>query len=559
MQSLAEIPSQLDSAVELEAHLAIDLAPSDPRVHAAAFVNKRIHRAMAMAIARARVSRKTTVAAAKADVRRAVLSEVNAVSFALIRRAKEGFEALASSPVGFWVNTANVGNAPRFEEFDFDALPFLRFHGEALGAAMRLRAEPEATQVEALRLAHCRWELDGFEMLDDLSHETVRGEEGEDRQRRDTLNGLHERLKASLPPGVQEDLDVFHGCIALGSIYPYAVPIGVPLAPTREDLLFIAEAYRRIGDAFIVPFELRLLGTERQVSDAQAARLRYESSGVGLQALAAWMKALDVIDGSRQCSICYRHASAISRCSTHATKTHETRAARLGKRIRPKYLARLRRYIKMRPVKRLLQSGLSWREEANAEMLAAAERASLGPMTHRRAVVLANQLRGLLIVMSDDMQAAAERLFGSILSTASMVEAQRPPVHLREVRARENQRQAAKELLSIKGFFRAWCGSGRFSPEIDLAMLGFDRDHPIVEGRALAGSDIPMLMVSQRAWAEATERFLASTAPSAADVHRILRLGNNKQAAADQLGIALSTVYKILQREMKPSRRQFLG
>ena len=560
-QSLKEISSQLRSAVDLEAHLAIDLAPSDERVQAAAFVNKRLCRALSMAISRVqqRVGGRTRLAAAKAEIRKAVLSEINAISFELIRRAKDGFEALASSPVEFSVNTANAGNASNFEAFDFQALPFISFHGEALGAALRLRGQPEGVQLEALRLAHCRWELDGFEMLDGLGAQPFPGEEGEDLHRRETIRDLHDQLKASLPSDVQEDLDTFHGCIAVGSIYPYAVPIGVPLARPREDIFFIAEAFRRIGDAFIVPFVLRLSGPRSQVINAQSAQLRYESSGVGLQVLSSWMKALDVIDESRQCSICYRHASAISRCSIHVTKTHETRVARLGRMVRPQFLDRLRRYGEMGPVKKLIRLGLPWRAEANAEMLAAAEQTSSSPITRRRAIVLANQLRNLLVVMSGGMQTEAERLFGSILTATALVEAQLPPVSLRDMRAREDQRQAAKELLSIKGFFRAWCGSGRYSPEIDLAMLGFDRDHPVVEGRALSGNDIPMLMVRQRAWTEVTEAYLASTAPSFEDVQRTLRQGHDVRAAAEQLGIALSTVYKILQRGVTPRRRHYFG
>lgn len=261
----------------------------------------------------------------------------------------------------------------------------------------------------------------------------------------------------------------------------------------------------------------------------------------------------------KHCSICYRYASAISRCSEHATKTHETRGARLGKKIRPKYLTRLRRYAKMPLIQTLVRSDLSWRTDVNSEMLAAVEKAKLGPVLQRQAIVLANQLRDLLIAMSEEMRASAEHLFGRILDIATLIEAQHPPVSLAEMRARENLRQQAKELLSIKEFSRAWCGIGRYSPEIDLRMLGYDRDHPVVAGRSVAPRDIPMLMLSQRAWTEAAEAFLASTAPSADDIELLLRQGHSKQSAAKQLGIALSTVYKILRRGTMLRRRHYFG
>ncbi len=548
-----------ESAVELESHLALDLAPSDDRVQAAAFVSKRLINAMATAIVRARSHHKRRKADARADIRKAVISEVNAISLEMIHRAKDGFDALARAEVTFWVNTASHGNAAYFDEFDFEHLPFLRFHSEALAAALRLREQPGRVQLDALHLAHCHWELDSFEMRDGLGHQAAFAEMEQDRLRLAGIRSLRDQLTARLPPGVRDDVMAFYDGMVIGSIYPYAVPISLSPALRRDDLLFVAEAFRRLGDAFIIPFELRLSGAEGSVLGARQARLQYESGGVGLQLLSAWLKALDVLESARQCTICYRHASAISRCSAHATKTHETKVGRLGKRIRPGYLERLGRYVRQPPIKRLLREGPLSSPEGLDEMQAAAERTSLGPIARQRAIVLAAHLRGLLIVMSDDMQKHAEQLFHRIISVAALMEAQRPPVTLGERSQREEQRQAAKELLSLKGFFRAWCGTGRYSPEIDVGMLGFDRDHPVVHGRALAVQDMPTQMVGQRAWTEASEAFLAATTLSADDIVSILRQGQDKKAAAREIGIALSTVYTILQRSARSRRRQYLG
>lgn len=557
--SLTELSDQLRSAAELESHLAINLLPNDERVRAAAFVNQRLWRALAWAINRACASKKTRLATAKAEVRRAVLAKVNDISLELIQRAKDGFDTLASSQVNISVNTANTGDEPNFEAFDFQQLPFIRYHSDALGAALRLRSQPEAVQLDALRMLHCRCEMVGFELQEGIDPPASTAETNTGRHRRNAIFKLHEQLKARLPLNTQEDSNDFYDCIEIGSIHPYAVPICVPLAPNREDRMFISEAFRLFGRELIIPFELRLLGSERHVTNAEGARLLYESSGVGLQVLSAWLKALDLLDSSSHCSICYRHASAISRCSAHATKTYETPEARLGKQIRPRYLARLRRYVKTPPVKKLVRSDLAWERRVHPVLLAAAERTQLGPMMRRQAIMLAHQLRDLLVVMSEDMQVAGENLFGNILDATTRIEAPRPLANLAEIRAYENLLQQAKILLSIKGFCRAWCGSGRYSPEIDLKMLGFDRDHPVVAGRALAARDIPMLMVGQRAWTEATDAFLAATAPSAEDIERLLRRGHSKHYAAKQLGIALSTVYKILQRGTMARRRQHFG
>lgn len=555
---LDEVYGRVESAVGLESQLALDLPPGDERVEAAAFVSKRLSRALAKAVARAGSSYKRRLADARAEVRRAVVSEVNATSLELICRAKDGFDALASARVGFWVNTANPGNHVNFEEFDFEQLPFVRHHGEALAAALRLRNQPDRVQLDALHLAHCRSELDDFEILDGAAP-PLSAEQEQHRLRLKGIKALRDRLAAGLPPTAEQDLSTFYDGMAIGTIYPHAVPISVSPTLPRDELLLVAEAFRGIGKAFIIPFQLRLSGPKASVQSARDGRLQYESAGVGLQLLCAWLKALDVLESARECTICYRHVSAISRCSTHATKTHETKVSRLDKRVRPGYLERLRRYVSHPVVKRLLRAGPLSDPPGTQEMQAAAERTNLGPATRQRAIVLATQLRDLLAVMSDDMQKHAEQLFHRILVVMAQIEAQRPPTTLREARQREEQRRNANELLSLKGFLRAWCGSGRYSPEIDVPMLGFDRDHPVVRGRALAIQDVPTLMVRQRAWIEASEAFMASMMPSADDIRGILRMGGDKRAAAQELGIALSTIYKILKRDAMPPGRQHLG
>ena len=555
--ALAEIPSQLLSAVKLEVHLAIDVLPTDERVLASEYINDRLEGCLMRALGQVQRLPRSGNASVRAGIRKALLKEINSISHGLLIQAKSGFEALASTPVHFWINVANGAIPAEFEEFDWLQMPFIRFHGEAIDAALQLRALPERVQLDLLRIAYYRCELEVLEMVSGLAREPEDMEE--DRLRCAVLTTGQGKLKKHLPATALENLDTFYGCLEGVSIYPYALPIGLPLTLADDDLLFAAEAFRRIGNEFMLRVDIMFQGADGDVRQANAAKLQFESAGIGLQILSAWMKALDVLNGARLCSICYRHASAISRCSTHATKTHETSDARLGKKIRPLYQSRLQSYWETDPVRRLLRNDFYQPENASAELKAAAGRTNLATMTCHRALVLAIQLRGLLAVMNSDMQASAERLFESILNVAAVVEKQPPPGSVRERRVHDQRWQAAKELLSIKGFFKAWCGSGRYSADIDLMMLGFDRDHPAVKGRALPSNEVPKLMVRQRAWTEAVSEFTAAKAPSAQDVYRILGQGYDKQAVAQQLGIALSTVYKILRRGDNPRRRQYLG
>ena len=90
-------------------------------------------------------------------------------------------------------------------------------------------------------------------------------------------------------------------------------------------------------------------------------------------------------------------------------------------------------------------------------------------------------------------------------------------------------------------------------------MLGFDRDHPVVNGGALDSAQIPRVLIGQRAWAEALMEFKAVHSPTARDIEPLLRQGLTMQEVAEKLGIGFSTVYKILSRGRRQRGRQYLG
>lgn len=112
-----------------------------------------------------------------------------------------------------------------------------------------------------------------------------------------------------------------------------------------------------------------------------------------------------------------------------------------------------------------------------------------------------------------------------------------------------------RELLSIKGFFKAWCGKGRFSPEINLTMLGIDRDHPVVKGSSLDSTIVPRALLEHRAWKEVMQEFKRSNIPTAADIRRLFTAYGNLRQVATEMKIALATVYKILGRGRQRRRR----
>lgn len=560
-RELEDPATRIRAAAVLETHLAVDLALSDERVIASAVIHERLEDALAEAEgAQKRGGRARPSGSSPSVLQETVIQEIDRISWELLAQARSGFEDLATSPAQYWVNTVNGGNPERFEQFDFSGLPFLRFYGEALDVAMRLRQHQWRHQRNAMRLAHLWMEIEALELAEGLEAEVLEVRRGRPSERLRLAKRRRTALKADLPQEVQREMRQFYDCMQIGSLYPYAMPIAVGASVVRlQDLNFLADAYRRFGESLLIPFELRLGGRDEAVAFAMDARLRYESAAVGFQVLSAWVKALGILQGSPKCNVCYRHASAVSRCSVHATKTHETAEARLGFRIRPHYQDLLVTYAAKRAVKRLIRDGLPWTDDAGPGLLDAAARTGLASSMQRRAVILASQLRALLLSMNADMQLAAEKLFAAVLVTVKRLEQMPQPVSLQERRTRDQQFQEAKELLSIWGFFRAWCGPGRYSEWTGLGMLGFDRDHPIVVRQPVTGSDVAWSLVRQRAWSEASATFVARTAPTAADVQRLLDEGLSKKAAAERLGLALSTVYKILKRGDTPRKRQYLG
>lgn len=558
-QPLQEVARQVFSAAELETYLALDLLPGDNSAAALDYIQEKLKtRMFSEIIAIERAGRKR-IETARTEIRLALLDEINKISLDLLKSAQQGFSHLESSSVTYLINTNNPGDEKDFNEFDFQGFPFIKFHGEALAAALRIRENPADDQLKALSSARSRWEIASLDMS--IAYATWLGDVSapKEKQGHQNTQSLHQKGRKRLKQSVVNDTDDFYSSIEIGSTYPYAIPIEIPKQASSDDLRMVSQAFRGIGSTLSIPFELELAGPESTLKQAQDARLMYESAGVGFRILAAWIMAVDVIGVSLRCSICYRHSSAISRCSVHATKKQETREARMGKRVRPHFEQRMLELSKTPEIRRRLLQRLSWSEEADQSMLLAANVARLKEKSRMKAIVLANQIRELVVVMNSDIKRDAGKLFRSILEVVRTIENQPEPVGDRERQFRDLQHLGMGELLSLKGFFKAWCGVGRYSPEINLSMLGFDRDNPVVSGSALASTLVPRALMEQRAWTEALQEFKELNLPTAGDIARLLRIHDDKRQVAKILGIGVSTVYKILSRGRRPRKRNFFA
>lgn len=556
---IEELRRQVESAAEMEATAWLYM-PSNDRGW---MLVSQIRESMRARLIRVTKADKYEDGVGFGEVRYAIRSElideINTAAIFLINTALSGFQDLCDAKVDFLMNTSNDPKAPEWGKAAFLEFPFINGHREVLDAALRIRSESAPTQMKALQLAHCIRELE------DIAYsESASLNEGLPLSKRlvaekAKLMKVQQQLIDALSSQVVHAVNDFYRHIEIGSIHPCAIPIEISQTANSDELRLAAEAFRRFGRAVRIPDYLSVEGKATPLRLAEAALARYHGAGLAFQTLAAWVMATDMIGERRQCSICYRHTSAIFRCVEHATKTQETREARLGKRVRPLYESQFAALAQVKQIKAVLTDSLWIPDSVNDEMRSAAERTGLSVPAKARAVYLAKQLRVVFPILNPEMAQRVEQLYGAILAKAWQAERQPPPIRADQRRFVERQRESVSELLSLKGFLRAWCGTGRFSPEVSLTMLGYDRDHPVAKGYAIDGAIVQRTLLEQRAWEESFAAFLSSAPPTAAEIEGLILAGHSKKLIATEMGISLATVYNTLNRGTRPTKRNFLG
>ena len=554
---LDDLKLQVESAADMEATAWLNVSSNDRGWMLVSQIREAMRSRLISATKASKYADGVGFGEVRSAIRAELIDEVNKASLFLINTALSGFQELCKAKVDFLMNTSNDPNAPDWGKAAFREFPFINGHREVMEAALRIRSESAPTQMRALQLAHC------MRNLEDIAYsESASLNEGLPLSKR-LVAGKAKLMKAqqqlidALPPQVVNAVNDFYRHIEIGSIHPYAIPIEIAVAATSDDLRLVGEAFRRFGRTVQIPAYLSVSGKSTPLRLAEAALARYHGAGLAFQTLSAWVMATDIIGERRQCSICYRHTSAIFRCVEHATKTQETREARLGKRVRPLYESQFAVLAQVKQIKAVLIDSLWIPDSVNDEMQSAAERTGLSAHAKTRAIYLAKQLRVVFPILNTEMVQRVEQLFSAILAKSWEAERQPLPIGGDQRRFIERQNESVLELLSLKGFLRAWCGTGRFSPEVSLTMLGFDRDHPVVKGYAIDSSIVQRTLLEQRAWEESLAAFLSYAPPAAAKINELILAGHSKMQIAAEMGMSLATVYNILNRGNEPRKRNF--
>jgi len=547
---LEDVARQVESAAQMEVAVVLDVIPGDDGlVETARLVQASMRRRLRRAFDEVKNSAGMDPPARRKAVRDALIDEINRLSLGLINEALVGFRQFSSAAVEYLIGADHPALPSALNPVAFDSIPAISGHDKVLEAVLRIRAQPPRKQLGAALMLETRWLVEGIEILKEIEmHHSLPADESGKEKRAELQTNLS-MLQLKLAPQLLEDANTFYGALKSKDIDHWAIPIEVSRNARPDDLRFVAELFRMFGGALVTPCELHFRGEGADVAAAEAGQSMYESAGVAFKVLSAWLMAVNVIEDRAKCSICYRHCSAISRCSIHATKLHETRDARLAKAIWPHYVSIFNTLSRNKSIKPMLKGRLTWSDVASAEMLQDAEYAALSSGSQRKAIVLDNQLRELAVLLNDDMLSELRILFADILRAIRSIEQLPRPITEMERYDRQRLNHSAKELLSLKGLFRAWWGVGRYSPEIDLNMRGVDRDHPVfAKDSPFASSDVARTLLEERAWRDAEQDFKRSKLPTATEINRDLDSGLSKAQIAVKLSIGLSTVYRILER-----------
>lgn len=551
---LRSLALQVVEAVDLEVSAVIDLHASHEQECRAKQLHNRLRKQFlrvttALPESRGRI-------AALAALRTQLAALINSASDHELKEALVSHRAGREAKVLYVVNDGSGSEEAEFA-FDSSQLPFMRHHDVALAAAIRLRTLTNEQQWLA---------LEACAAIEEVWLANVRADESVDEEKSGPIQMAEkalERLRSKMDATALIDAQSFHDALAFGGMNNDALPIAVdPNAPVRG-LCRVAQAYANFGGELRLFGHCTLKGRAAERERAHSAWLRYAAHGLCIKVLAAWIRAAAFEEEHHVCCICYRHAAGLKRCSEHATKSHETREGRLGKRVRPSYLARTARLARIPSVREGLGASLRPGRECGPEIRDTVRRMAVPQFLFDRCVLLADQLHSLESVFEQrDGLTKAMTLFCEIVEVAKSYAGDRGAPVLNSIgrrgpRVSQGVADRAYELLSLKGFFHFWFGV-RTEPYFGslIRNYGFDKYHPAVYG-LLDPDGLSKHLLRQRAWEESYLEFVTKLMPDSREIQPLRQKMTVRETAA-MLKISHQTLYNNLQLPREARKRNKL-
>lgn len=487
-------------------------------------------------------------------LRKLVADQVNRATDVRLNLALSAFRTAMSANVIYVFGDSSSDDEDGNAVDDSSQLPFMRHHDDAIEAAIRLRnlqSNEQWAALNACEAIQAEW-LAGLNAGDRNPAEV----EASRSRAESTLKGW----VSELPPGAFVQVEQFFYSMAFGGVEHDALPIRVADDLGVDELRRIAEAHWEFGSAMRFFDDVAIEGKPLERRKAQLAWTRYAAHGLCFKVLGAWLRSASIEEAQGTCAICYRHLATKTRCAEHSTATHETREGRLGRVVRPKYLAKVRELSVQPEVKSSLDAWIRPERLIRPEIRYAVEKGmKVKGSVLDRCMLLADQLNRLEHVFTAERQSDARTLFRQIVDVATEYATDRDSLVLSaSTRDKRGQRAGladrAIELLSLKGFFSAWFGS---IPDLVLQTrvkaFGFDSRHPCVRG-PLVPNGLAAHLLRQRAWEEAFQEVWLRKNPTKEMVIKAKETAGSVRAAALALGISVAKLYKIKDGPDDPSR-----
>lgn len=487
----------------------------------------------------------------KKKMRCELITAINECADRVIAQTHSAFDVAITSDVLYEVNEAADEVTGEPFVIDSSQIPFIQHHGDAfksLRLIRRQRFDIQPTLIKYARLVETA-------SLPDALVESARADAAKER----IAEFRAGKTRPSIAIEVLESVTTFYWSMAYGGLRAEAIPISLDPDASVITIRDVAQNFWDFGTELSLFKGATLQGKASECLKARNAWSRYQSGGVALKVISGWLRALALDPTERFCDLCYRHSAAKKRCAEHATSRYETREGRLGKQIKPFYIARARALRHLAPVQRALTAKLS--EASNFPddqiLVAALSTFPVNPKLWGRVKLLASQLRQLHDLLDAALRDEIQLIFLNLVRIANAAYALSEPRSLNEERRQQQQISSANELISLKGFFKCWYAGPKIrAQDAGPPRAAYDTRHPVVTNDQLDPTALGVQILLQRAWIDAERSYRRKHLPDGAIVAEMVDGGCTLKKAASSLGYSYSGIRAMMKRWKNQEERR---
>ena len=534
----------------METYTICDITSSEPEFLLAINVHRELSRLLVSSTCTTSKSRKNADRHMKRD-NVVLFREINRLTTSVLKIAHQSRLSAISYQVEYIFELSRKKNDYVCIRPD-DILD--RFFGPMISSAMFLRDHSWTDQIRFVHLAATIYRMRNLEQTLEQSPEEIK-----------EITVLYNQLERAKTKFSVEIMEAIRGleisCLEALSNVTYCLPRIISSGDSPSDLCETARYYGVFGATLRFPYLNVMSGQANDVESTRASWKRFEGAGRALQVLGGWIRALGSKSELPLCAVCYRHVETKVRCVDHATKTHETREGRLGKRVRPRYIKQLRDIMSSYYMDSHVLDNVFSLSSSGSILYEAADASGLNHTGFRdRAVELARYLRQFRGSVNWEQAAEIENLFEKLVFRVKHFYLLPEARTHEELKYRQQTLDLLRDLLSPKGFFRCWFTG--YIPAVcsipQTLMRAHDRRHPIANGVPVDRATLQRHLLMQRAWDEAEVAYVREAMPDAAVINPLLYEGLGFSEIGNRVGLTHQSIRTNLRRPNAQRKRNRL-